>query len=200
MAASGTTYALVRVPFGWHQALGLVPHLIAAVLSKLRDTQVVFVQYLDDIPFMGREGLVATEVARDTSAHLACKGFIVSPKSVLDATQSLTWMWKHLSLNRPRVAHTPKGLADLVGRWVTFTLAHYTRKPLQRLLGRIGWLACPGFSTGCFLACARAWLCLGPPSARCVPFAVSRGLAGNRCRGQGVGAAGDRRALDSCVH
>ena len=51
VAAAGTTYALVRVPLGWHQARGLVQHLIAAVLSELRDTQVVIVQYLDDILF-----------------------------------------------------------------------------------------------------------------------------------------------------
>ena len=153
---SGTTYALVRVPFSWHQALGLVQHLIAAVLSELPDTQVVIVQYLDDILFVGRDRQVTTRVARDTAAQLARKGFLVSPKSVLDATQSLTWMGKQLSLNRSRVAHKPEGLADIVGRWVTFSLGHYTRKPLQRLLGRIGWLARPGFSAGCFLAGARA--------------------------------------------
>ena len=43
MAAAGTPYALVRVPFGWHQALGRVQHLIAAILSKLADTQVVII-------------------------------------------------------------------------------------------------------------------------------------------------------------
>ena len=127
VAAAGTTYALVRVPFGWHQAPGLVQHLIAAVLSELPDTQVVIVQYLDDILFVGRDRQVTTRVARDTAAHLARKGFLVSPKSVLDATQSLTWMGKQLCLNRSHVAHKPEGLADIVGRWVTFSLGHYTR-------------------------------------------------------------------------
>ena len=176
VATAGTTYALVRVPFGWHQAPGLVQHLIAAVLSELPDTQVVIVQYLDDILFVGWDRQVTTRVARDTAAHLARKGFIVSPKSMLDATQSLRWMGKQLSLNRSRVAHRPEGLADIVGRMVTFCLGHCTRKPLQRLLGRIVQLARPGFSAGCFLAGARAWLRLGPPSARCVSFAVCRGL------------------------
>ena len=95
---------------------------------------------------------------------------------MLDATQSLTWMGKQLSLNRSRVAQKLEGLADIVGRWVPFTLGHYTRKPLHRLLGRIGWLARLRFSAGCFLAGARAWLRLGPPSACCVLFAVCRGL------------------------
>ena len=43
VAAAGTTYAVVRVPFGWHQAPGLVQHLIGAPLSELPDTQVVIV-------------------------------------------------------------------------------------------------------------------------------------------------------------
>ena len=176
VAAAGTTYALVRVAFGWHQAPGLVQHLIAVLLSKLPDTQVVIIQYLDDILFVGRDRLLTTQVARDTAAHLSRKGLLVSPKSVLDATQSLTWMGKQLSLDRPRVAHKPEGLADILGRWVAFSLFHYTPKPLQRLLGHIGWLARPGFSAGCFLTGARAWLRLGPPSAHCVPFAVCRGL------------------------
>ena len=85
-------------------------------------------------------------------------------------------MGKQHSLHRPRVAHKPEGLVDIVGRWVAFSLSRNTRKPLQRLLGRIGWLARPGFSAGCFLAGAQAWLRLGSPSAHCVPFAVCRGL------------------------
>ena len=41
---------------------------------------------------------------------------------------------------------------------------------------RIGWRARPGFSARCFLAGAHVWLRLGPPFARCVPFAACRGL------------------------
>ena len=126
--------------------------------------------------FLGRDCLLTTQVARDTAAHLARKGFLVSPKPTLDVTNSLTWMGKQLSLHRPRVAHKPEGLADIVGRWVAFSLSRYTGKPLQRLLGQIGLLARPGFSAGCFLAGARAWFRLGPPSAHCVPFAVCSGL------------------------
>ena len=56
----------VRVPFGWHQAPGLVQHLIGALLFELRDTQVVIVQYLDDILFVGRDRLPTTQVAHDS--------------------------------------------------------------------------------------------------------------------------------------
>ena len=61
-------------------------HLIGAMLSELPDTQVVIVQYVDDILFVGWDRLPTTQVAHDTAAHLDRKGFLVSPKSVLDAT------------------------------------------------------------------------------------------------------------------
>ena len=123
VAAAGTTYAVVCVLFGWHQAPGLVQHLIAALVSNLPDAQVVVVQYLDDILFVGRNRLLTTQMAGDTAAHPARKGFPVIPKSVLEATQSLTWMGQQLSVATPRVAHKPEGLADIVGRWVAFSMS-----------------------------------------------------------------------------
>ena len=78
VAVACTTYAPVHVPFGCHQAPGLVQHLIAAVLSELRNTRVVIVRSLDDILFVGRDRLITTQLARDTAAHLALKHFLVS--------------------------------------------------------------------------------------------------------------------------
>ena len=52
---SGTTYSLVRMPFGWHQVPGLVQQLIGAMLSQLPDTQVVVVENVGDILFVGRD-------------------------------------------------------------------------------------------------------------------------------------------------
>ena len=51
VAAASTTYVLVRVPFGWHQAPSLVQHVIGAILFELLDTPVVAVQYLDNMLF-----------------------------------------------------------------------------------------------------------------------------------------------------
>ena len=53
VATTCTTYGLVCVPFGWHPPPGPVQHVFRALLSKLRDTKVVFVHYQDDILFVG---------------------------------------------------------------------------------------------------------------------------------------------------
>ena len=192
----------MRVPFGWHRALDLVQHLNGALLFELPDAHVVIVQYVDDMLFVDRDRLLTIHVARDTAAHLARKGFRGSPKSVLNATQSLSWMGKQLSLHWPRTAHKPEGLANIVGRWVAFNLSRYTCKPLQRVLGCIGWLARPSFWALCLLAGARAWLRPDPPFAHWVPFAVCReGPVGGNFSGEsGVGTAAGWRTGYSRVH
>ena len=63
VGVQGTTVAVVRVPFGWHQAPGLVQHLVASAIAKVPVGMVVVVQYLDDILFLGRD---KQEVARVT--------------------------------------------------------------------------------------------------------------------------------------
>ena len=124
---------------------------------------------------MGRDRDLTTQVACRAAAHLVSKGGLVNPKSVLDSTQCLSWMGKSPGPHPACITHKPVGLADIIGGWLHVRLSRYTRK-LKRLLSRIGWLARQSFSVGCFLAGARAWLRLGPPTARYVPFAVCRGL------------------------
>ena len=67
--AQGHTYAFLRVPFGWHQAPGLVQALISDLLGDLGRGGLVVVQYLDDILFVGHDpGEVAA--VTDSAAHL----------------------------------------------------------------------------------------------------------------------------------
>ena len=47
-------YVVVYVPFGWHQALGLVQHLIGHVLETLDRESIIIIQYLDDILLVGK--------------------------------------------------------------------------------------------------------------------------------------------------
>ena len=45
IGVQGTTVAVVRVPFGWHQAPGLVQHLVASAITKVPPGAVIVVQY-----------------------------------------------------------------------------------------------------------------------------------------------------------
>ena len=49
IGAGSYTYAILRVMFGWHQAPGLVQHLIATLLQHVDKEAVIVIQYLADI-------------------------------------------------------------------------------------------------------------------------------------------------------
>ena len=55
IGAGGYRYCTVRVPFGWHQARGLVQHLISLVLATVPLDTVVVIQYFDDILFVSKD-------------------------------------------------------------------------------------------------------------------------------------------------
>ena len=176
VAAQGHTYAFLRVPFGWHQAPGLVQALISDLLRDLGKGGVVVVQYLDDILFVGYEpGEVAT-VTGSAARLLRQAGFLISEKSVFTPQRSLRWMGKDVDLAGCRVAPAASAVAAVVAAWVRLALRPYTYVALRRLLGKIGWLGRPGNLGGCFLAGARSWLRWGPRWAWRTPAAVVRGL------------------------
>ena len=202
VAAQGRTYAFLRVPFGWHQAPGLVQALISDLLGDLGRGGVVVVQYLDDILFVGHDpGEVAA--VTDSAAHLLRRaGFIISEKSVFTPQRSLRWMGKDVDLSGRRVTPAASAVAAVVAAWVRLALKPYTYVALRRLLGKLGWLGRPGNLGGCFLAGARSWLRWGPRSAWRTPPAVVRGLceAIAQCyRGwvQGLGARHHERRSGS---
>ena len=64
IGAGGDRYCIVRVPFGWHQAPGLVQHLISRVLATVPSDTVVVIQYLDDILFVSHDRTRLTSVHR----------------------------------------------------------------------------------------------------------------------------------------
>ena len=88
LVMSTVWYAIVLVPFGWHQAPGLVQHLIARMLSALRPSSVLIVQYLDDVLFVRHPPDVGI-VACGAASALESKGYIMSLKSELEPTQHI---------------------------------------------------------------------------------------------------------------
>ena len=139
VAAATDRYAFVRVPFGWHQAPGLVQHLIARVLETLPPSSVLIIQYLDDILFVGPRDDVQS-MAQSAAHVLQQQGYLISPKSDFTPSKNVTWMGKALNLSGPRIAPSVAFVADVVSRWLTVALRPYRFKSLQRLLGKLfGW-------------------------------------------------------------
>ena len=80
------------VPFGWHEAPGLVQHLIATVIAHVDPGVVVVVQYLDDILVVGKHKQEVHQGTHDVTIALSKAGFLIGAKSILTPVAEVTWM------------------------------------------------------------------------------------------------------------
>ena len=90
MGVQGTTVAVVRVPFGWHQAPGQVQHIVASAIAKVPAGTVVVVQYLDNILFLGRDKQEVARVTGRVANQLIQEGYLISPKSQTGPVHNVT--------------------------------------------------------------------------------------------------------------
>ena len=97
------SFAIVRVPFAWHQAPGLVQHLIATVIAHVDPEGVVVVQYLDDILVVGKQKQEVHKVTHDVTSALSTAGFMIGAKSILTPVAEVTWMGKTMNARVCRI-------------------------------------------------------------------------------------------------
>ena len=116
----------MRVPFGWHQAPGLVQHLIATVIAHVDPGGVVVVQYLDDILVVGKQKQEVHKVTHKVTSALSKAGFLIGAKSVLTPVAEVRWMGKTMHAKAGRIQPKPVAVADCVARWVRLAVAPMT--------------------------------------------------------------------------
>ena len=175
------SFAIVRVPFGWHQAPGLVQHLIATVIAHVDPGGVVVVQYVDDILVVGRQKQEVHQVTHDVTSALSKAGFLIGAKSILTPVAEVTWMGKAGNAQAGRIQPRPVAVADCVARWIRLAVTPLTQVSLKRLLGRLVWLGRPGNTAAAFWSGARAWLHFGPRWAPRAPPNLVGGLLEGLC-------------------
>ena len=176
-----SSFAIVRVPFGWHQAPGLVQHLIATVIAHVDRGGVVVVQCLDDILVVGKQKREVHHVTHNVTSALSKAGFLIGAKSILTPVADVTWMGKTVNAQAGRIQPIPVAAADFVARWICVAVTPLTQVSLRRLLGRVVWVGRPGNIAAAFWSGARAWLHFGPCWAPRAPPNLSRGLLEGLC-------------------
>ena len=129
----------MRVPFGWHQAPGLVQHLIATVIAHVDPGDVVVVQYPDDILVVGKHKEEVHQVTHDVISALSKAGFLIGAKSILTLLAEVTWMGKTVNAQAGKIQPKPVAVADCVARWIRLAVTPLTLVALKRLLGRLVW-------------------------------------------------------------
>ena len=175
------SFAIVRVPFGWHQAPGLVQHLIATRIAHVDPGGVVVVQYPDDILVVGKQKREVHRVTHDVTSSLSKARGLIGAKTILTPLVEVTWMVKTVNAQAGRIQPRPVAVADCVTRWICLAVAPLTQVSLRRLLGRVVWLGRPGNRAAAFWSGAWAWLHFGPRWAPRTPPNLVGGILEGLC-------------------
>ena len=97
------SFAIVRMPFRWHQSSRLVQHLITKVIAHVNPGGVVVVPYLDDILVVGRHKQEVQLVTDEVTAALRGASFVFGAKSILTPVGEVTWMGKIVNAQASRI-------------------------------------------------------------------------------------------------
>ena len=172
----GDTYAFAGLPFGWSRSPALAQELLGCYLATLHPTQVVVIQYLDDILlFCASQAKLETETQRLVSI-LEPAGWVISPKSQTRPAASIQWVGKEIDGHQHTIASSAPSVSSLIVSWVRLAASQYRQKRMRQFLGKALWATRPGKSAMPFLAGAYAWSVWGPPMSKYTPPAVLRGM------------------------
>ena len=172
----GDTYAFAGLPFGWSRSPALAQELLGCYLATLHPTQVVVIQYLDDILlFCASQTMLETETQRLVSI-LEPAGWVISPKSQTRPAASIQWVGKEIDGHQHTIASSAPSVSSLIVSWVRLATSQYRQKRMRQFLGKALWATRPGNSAMPFLAGAYAWSVWGPPMSKYTPPAVLRGM------------------------
>ena len=89
---------------------------------------------------------------------LTCAGFLISPKSVTLPCLSLSWLGKILSSTTYTLSNDPRRVGNCLFHLWTLRCCKYNFRSLQRFLGSLQWLLCPGVPASHLLARAYSFL------------------------------------------
>ena len=128
------------------------------------ETSTCTAQYLDDIAFIASSPDALSAAVTTAAQALQSAGFLLSPKSVLTAHSSATFIGKHVDALRGTISSLPAYYASILVLWLTLATGRYSRHLASRLLGKIIWLSQPHRRVLPFLAGPYATIHHGPSS------------------------------------
>ena len=142
--ASGThsSFGSRALPFGWNWSPLVAQKSIATFLASLESLLHLWWLYIDDLLMAHSDPAFLAFIGAYACHLLQVAGFIVSPKSVLAPSPSITWLGKHIDAHSG-ITNLPSRQAQvLLAIWALRTVSCSSRS-LQRVLGSLQWLACP---------------------------------------------------------
>lgn len=140
--------SFTSLPFGWNLSCALAQETLTELVMQvlLDDALLPFLGhkfhlwiYLDDILILSSHKDCAESVINSIASALESKGFIISPKSIRQGTQTITWIGKTYYLDSGFILNTERSLARLFGQAILSCILPLNVRRLDALLGTLNW-------------------------------------------------------------
>ena len=154
-APNGKVVGIGRLPFGWKYSPYICQHTLARVVGEVLPDDILPVHYLDDFLLVHPNKRYLKVQTGGVVDHLVRNGFIVSPKSVMEAAIRLVFLGKQLDLVVRKVWSHPVAHLQLFMAWIRLAVWRSQRRLMQSFLGYLKWhvrprgTACP-FAAGAY--------------------------------------------------
>jgi hypothetical protein len=145
-------YAFPCLPFGWN----LSPILAQTTLSMLVQEAIAqshfplclyqnfwYFLYYDDILLLTLSPTTATLAVLFFSTYLSSKGLIISPKSEVTPTQTITWLGKEIDLSSRCIRNKPSTILRALATVILFSFIPIYPKAIDVLTGYCLWFFRP---------------------------------------------------------
>ena len=172
----GVTYAIPSLPFGCTARPNMAVEVLAAYLTLHFPAEVILIQYVDNVLLISadRQRLwLETSLLTD---DLRTAGWVISAKSQVEPTTSITWMGKQFDGDHYTVTQSVEYMATATAMWVKLATKGYDQRTMRHLCGKLVWASRPGRGAMPLFSGALAWLNWGPQQSKYTPPAVLRGL------------------------
>ena len=165
------------LPFGWTHSPVMATELLRRTPQKFNMPGIRPIQYVDDVLVYGYDRATLGAARVQLRGLLESDGWICSPKSQLEPTDTIEWMGKNLDGRRWTIQSSAPYIAGMVALWLKPATRGYSQKDMRRMPGKLAWADRPARETGPHTSGAMAWMMWGPQNARYTPPKVLRGLA-----------------------
>ena len=140
----GTTYEIPSLPFGWTHSPSIAVAVLSMYLQNIFPNEVILIQFVDDVLICGQNRHQVEEATNHIVTQLHAAGWLVSPKSIVQAHDIIEWMGKEVDGHHHTIMQSTKYIAHTIALWNILATRGYQAKLMKRIIGKLIWATRPG--------------------------------------------------------
>ena len=153
------------LPFGWTHGPLMATELLRTTLQKFHMPGIRPIQFVADVLVYGYDKTEVGAAGLQLRELLERDGWICSPKSQLEPTNTIEWMGKSLDGRHWTIQSSAPYTAGMVALWLKLATMGCSQKDMRRM-EKLAWADRPARQIGPHTGGALAWMMCGPHRRR----------------------------------